>query len=71
MTKQENLLSSRTDKELIEGWEIICLQDKSIEKATVKGWYMDEIERRFPKEFNNWLESEDCEDEELRKYLNL
>ena len=71
MTKQENLLSSRTDKELIEGWEIICLQDKSIEKATVKGWYMDEIERRFPKEFNNWLESEDCEDKELRKYLNL
>ena len=71
MTKQENLLSSRTDKELIEGWEIICLQDKSIEKATVKGWCMDEIERRFPKEFNNWLESEDCEDEELRKYLNL
>ena len=71
MTKQENLLRTRTDKELLEGWEIICLQDKSIEKATVKGWYMDEIERRFPKEFNNWLESEDCEDKELRKYLNL
>ena len=71
MTKQENLLSSRTDKELIEGWEIICLQDKSIEKATVKGWYMDEIEKRFPKEFNNWLESEPCEDEELRMYLGL
>jgi len=71
MSKQENLLRTRTDKELLEGWEIICLQDKSIEKATVKGWYMDEIERRFPKEFNNWLESEDCEDKELRKYLNL
>ena len=62
MSKQENLLRTRTDKELLEGWEIICLQGKSIEKATVKGWYMDEIERRFPKEFNNWLESEDCED---------
>ena len=71
MTKQENLLSSRTDKELIEGWEIICLQDKSIEKATVKGWYMDEIERRFPKEFDQWLESETCEDDEIIQLINL
>ena len=71
MTKQEILLSTRTNKELIEGWELICLQDKSIEKATVKGWYMDEIEKRFPKEFNTWLESETCEDEELRMYLGL
>ena len=71
MSKQENLLRTRTDKELLKGWEIICLQDKSIEKATVKGWYMDEIERRFPKEFDQWLESETCEDDEIIQLINL
>ena len=71
MSKQENLLKTRTDKELLEGWKLISSQPMTEEIPIVRGWYMDEIERRFPKEFDNWLESEDCEDKELRKYLNL
>lgn len=71
MNKQQQLLATRTDKELIEGWEHVSALPMSEEIPTIRGWYMDEIEKRFPKEYDNWLESETCEDEELRKYLNL
>lgn len=71
MSKQETLLSSRTNEELIEGWEMVSKMPMSEEIPTIRGWYMDEIEKRFPKEYDNWLESETCEDEELRMYLGL
>ena len=65
------LLGSRTNKELIEGWEMVSKMPMSEEIPIIRDWYMEEIEKRFPKEFDEWLESETCEDEELRKYLNL
>ena len=71
MSKQENLLRTRTDKELLEGWKLISSQPMTEEIPIVRGWYMDEIERRFPKEFNQWLESETCEDDEIIQLINL
>ena len=71
MTKQQQLLKSRTDKELLEGWKLISLQPMSEEMPIIRGWYMDEIERRFPVEFDKWLESETCEDEEIIQLINI
>ena len=71
MSKQENLLRTRTDKELLEGWKLISSQPMTEEIPIVRGWYMDEIERRFPKEFDQWLESETCEDDEIIQLINL
>ncbi len=65
------LLGSRTNKELIEGWEMVSKMPMSEEIPTIRGWYMEEIEKRFPEEYDNWLESETCEDLELREYLGL
>ena len=40
------------------------------EIPTVRGWIMDELESRNPEAFDKWLDSENCEDEELVKYFN-
>lgn len=34
----------------------------------VRGWLMDEIERRFPEAFEKWLDG-DAEDGALRKFI--
>ncbi len=36
---------------------------------TVRGWYMDEIEKRYPEAFDKWLDEEEPEDTDLRKYI--
>jgi len=35
---------------------------------TLRGWFMDELEKRFPDQFDKWLDS-DCRDEDLRKFI--
>ena len=34
----------------------------------VRGWLMDEMERRNPEGFDKWLDS-DCYDEDIKKYI--
>lgn len=50
--------------------ELFCLttnmQDENI--PTVRGWLMDEIEKRNPEGFDKWLD-EDAEDANLGKYV--
>lgn len=42
------------------------MNDENI--PTVRGWIMDEIEKRNPAAFDAWLEG-DAEDASLRKYI--
>lgn len=71
MTKAEErtrkmIAGLRTEK-LLEQWELTTNNnDENI--YTVRGWLMDEIERRYPEAFEKWLD-EDAEDENLRKYI--
>lgn len=50
--------------------ELFCLttnmQDENI--PTVRGWLMDEIEKRNPEGFDKWLDT-DTEDATLGKYV--
>lgn len=50
--------------------ELFCqttnMDDENI--PTVRGWLMDEIEKRNPSGFDKWLE-EDAEDASLGKYV--
>ena len=50
--------------------ELFCLttnmQDENI--PTVRGWLMDEIEKRNPEGFDKWLDT-DAEDATLGKYV--
>lgn len=54
--------------ELCNIWE--CTESiNAPEIPTVRGWLMDELERRNPKGFNSWLESDTPEDCQLRQFL--
>lgn len=50
--------------------ELFCLTTNMTDEniPTVRGWLMDEIEKRNPEGFDKWLD-EDAEDENLEKYV--
>lgn len=67
---RKNLLVTRTDAELIKDWQEIDKLTVTEHIATVRGWLMDEIQRRFPKEFNDWVENSHIDDR-LETYIKL
>jgi len=73
MTKQQEILKARTDAELIKDWETLDSLTKTkatLQQATVRGWLMDEIELRFPEEFDNWIDNCD-NDDNIRNYIKV
>ena len=71
--KTPELMARETQKnsspeKLIEMWELTdkmnCPQD-----PTVRGWLIDEIERRNPDGFDAWLDQDSPEDQDLRRYV--
>lgn len=65
--KAKQMIAETKTEELLTQWELTSvIDDKNI--PTVRGWLMDEISKRFPKEFDLWLEGE-ADDFELRKYI--
>ncbi len=53
--KARKILAAQSMERLIEQWELtsIC-ENENI--ATVRGWLMEEIEKRNPGGFNAWLD---------------
>ena len=65
--KARELISKQTTEELLTQWELTnVVNDENI--PTVRGWLMDELEKRNPEAFNKWLDDY-AEDDELRKYM--
>ena len=65
--KARELLKSRTTTRLILDFCMTgSMDDPNI--PTVRGWIMDELERRDPEAFAAWIDSEPCEDRDLFKY---
>ena len=61
-------LRTMTDEQLLTAWEFTeHLEDPQC--PTIRGWLMDEIERRYPVDFNAWLDQDAPEDSQLRKYI--
>lgn len=61
-------LRTLTDEQLLTAWEFTeHLEDPQC--PTIRGWLMDEIERRYPVDFNAWLGQDAPEDSQLRKYI--
>mgnify|MGYP004670640061 CR=1 FL=1 len=61
-------LRTLTDDQLLTAWESTeHLEDPQC--PTIRGWLMDEIERRYPVDFNAWLDQDAPEDSQLRKYI--
>lgn len=61
--------SSSTEK-LLDLWETTdALNANNPEVPIVRGWLMDEIERRNPEGFDAWLEQDAPEDTDLRRFI--
>jgi len=62
------LLKSMSLEKLVESFELTSnMNDENI--PTVRGWLMEEIEKRNPEGFDKWLDSDYPADSELRKYV--
>jgi hypothetical protein len=65
--KARELISKQTTEELLTQWELTnIMNDEHI--PTVRGWLMDELEKRNPEAFEKFLDDY-AEDDELRKYM--
>ena len=64
---RETLKNSSLEK-LLDLWE---LTDKmnGPQVPTVRGWLMDEIERRHPDGFDAWMDQDAAEDQDLRRFV--
>lgn len=61
--KARDLLASRTTKDLVEQFELtskIKTNGYNAEIPTVRGWIMDELEKRDADAFDKWIDS-DCD----------
>ena len=73
MTVQEKkaryMLRQQTTKNLLTQWELTSIMNDPY-IPTVRGWIMDEIERRFPEQFNDWLSNDNAlDDSTLKDYI--
>ena len=63
------IIENMSTSQLIE----VFVMTGSIENEnvyTVRGWLMDELEKRNPEAFDAWLDST-AEDEDLKKYYGI
>ena len=65
--RARNLIGSLTTAQLLDQWEATTTMTDP-NTSTLRGWFMDELEKRFPDQFDKWLDS-DCRDEDLRKFI--
>ena len=72
MTKAEmnarEIISYQTTNDLLDEWDL-TLNKHSEEVYMVRGWIMDELEKRFPEEFNAWLDQDEPEDADLKWFI--
>lgn len=61
-------LEDRTLEQLVDMFEETTIINED-EIYSVRIWLLDEIEKRNPKGFDKWLDLEEPEDKELRKYV--
>ena len=67
--KARELISKLSLEQLLDEWELTSvINDSHI--PTVRGWLMDELEKRNPEAFDKWLDSY-TSDEDLRAYMIL
>lgn len=65
--RARNLIGSLATSQLLDQWETTTTMTDP-NTPTLRGWFMDELEKRFPDQFDKWLDS-DCRDEELRSFI--
>ena len=59
MNKLDALFAQMTIKGLVDAFVMTDSQDGE-EVPTVRGWIMDELERRCPAQFENWMDGNEA-----------
>ncbi len=66
--KARAMLAGLSTKMLLEVWEqTTANNDENVPR--VRGWIMEEVEHRNPEGFDEWLDSDEARDEDLRRYI--
>lgn len=65
--KARELIAKLSTENLLSQWELTT-NCNDVNIPTVRGWLMDELEKRNPEAFNEWLDK-NAEDEALREYM--
>lgn len=64
----KNLIATLDIKRILDLFEMTeTMDDPSV--SIMRGWYMDEIEKRYPREFDKWLDTDDMAISTLRKLI--
>lgn len=66
--KARELISNLTLAELLDEWELTT-NNNDPDIYTVRGWLMDELQKRNPEAFDKWLDSEEPTDEMLKEFM--
>jgi len=65
------MLSRLSTEQLIKEFDMTEYIPISLELSMVRGWIMDELEKRNPEAFDKWLDLDYPDNESLKKlYLN-
>ena len=65
------MLSRSSTEQLIKEFDMTEAIPISLELSMVRGWIMDELEKRNPKAFDNWLDLDYPDNKSLKNlYLN-
>ena len=66
--RARKIIAKLTLEKLLDQWELTATtKDENI--YIVRGWLMDELEKRNSEAFDKWIDSEECDDYELRNYM--
>lgn len=61
MNRMKKMIAARSDEDLLKDWKILDQKQTTEEVAMVRGLYLDEMENRWPRAFDYWLENFDNE----------
>lgn len=65
------MLSRLSTEQLIKEFDMTEAIPISLELSMVRGWIMDELEKRNPEAFDKWLDLDYPDNESLKKYYYL
>ena len=64
----KNFIATLDIKRILDRFEMTeTMNDPAV--SIMRGWYMDEIEKRYPQEFDKWLDTDDMAISTLRKLI--
>ena len=61
MNRMRKIIAERSDDDLLKDWKILDQKKITEEVVMVRGLYLDEMEKRWPRAFDYWLSDFDNE----------